>query len=324
LDPDFWQDQAAAKPLQQEKAAIEETLSVWKSLDQQYQELIGLSEIAQDEKDDIVLTELEVDLDKLESGLETLEHELRYDGPHDQAGAILTIQAGAGGTDAQDWAEMIERMYLRLAENMGWKTKTLNRSVGEEAGIKSSTIAISGRLVYGQLRGEQGVHRLVRLSPFNSDSLRQTSFARVEVVPQLPEQELPEIDMSDIEVDTFRASGAGGQHVNKTSSAVRVRHMPTGITVECQNERSQAQNKAQALSVVKAKLQQLLEEQRADEVSELRGKFKEAAWGNQIRSYVLHPYKMVKDHRTNVETSDVQAVLDGNLKAFLDPVFEAK
>lgn len=230
----------------------------------------------------------------------------------------MTIQAGAGGTDAQDWAQMLERMYLRFAQARGWKSKVISRSAGEEAGIKHSTFEVDGKFAFGLLRGEHGVHRLVRQSPFNADSLRQTSFARVEIIPKLKEEEMPEIDPKDLEIDTFRASGAGGQHVNKTSSAVRVRHLPTGITVECQNERSQGQNKAQAMAVLSSKLQALMEETRADKISELRGVIKEAAWGNQIRSYVLHPYKMVKDHRTNIETSNTEAVLDGQLDAFLE------
>jgi peptide chain release factor 2 len=245
---------------------------------------------------------------------------LRFDGPHDRAEAVITIQAGAGGTDAQDWAEMLERMYLRWAEAMSRPTRLLARSVGEEAGIKHTTFEVSGKFAYGLLRGEHGVHRLVRQSPFNADSLRQTSFARVEVLPRLSAAEAPVIDDKDLKIDTFRASGAGGQHVNKTSSAVRIRHIPTGLVVECQNERSQGQNKAQALSLLQAKLQLLAEEQQAAKTKSLRGEIKEAAWGNQIRSYVLHPYRLVKDHRTNVETSDVETVLNGDLSVFLNMV----
>ncbi len=322
--PGFWDNRETAQALQQEKAAAQGRIEAWLELDQLLTETRELLALAAAEKDAQEIETLLADVEKIEKGLTQIEHDLRFDGPHDDQNAIVTIQAGVGGTDAQDWAEMLERMYLRFAEHEKWQTKIINRSPGEEAGIKHSTILFSGRLAYGKLRGERGVHRLVRQSPFNADSLRQTSFARVEAIPQLPEKELPEIDMKEIEIDTFRASGAGGQKVNKTSSAVRVKHMPTGITVECQNERSQGQNKAQALSILKAKLSQLMEEQRAQTVSELRGEIKEAAWGNQIRSYVLHPYKLVKDHRSGVETTDVQAVLDGQLDTFLDSTFEAK
>lgn len=264
------------------------------------------------------VAELQKDVAALDASLKERERLLRFSGVHDRSAAIVTIQAGAGGTDAQDWAEMLERMYLRFAEVRGWKAKTIDRSIGELAGIKHSTFELDGAFTFGMLKSEHGVHRLVRLSPFNADHLRQTSFARVEVIPKVHPKEVMEINPKDLEIDTFRASGAGGQHVNKTSSAVRIRHVPTGIVVQCQNERSQGQNKMQALSILQAKLQALAERQHVAQIAELRGETKEAAWGNQIRSYVLHPYTLVKDHRTKVEVGDAHKVLEGDLSAFIE------
>lgn len=275
-----------------------------------------LADLAHEESDEETLASVARELEEIDKAISKREHEWQFAGPHDKAAALIGIQAGAGGTDAQDWAMMLERMYLRFAEARGWRTHVLDRAPGEEAGIKHTVFAVNGRYVYGTLRGEHGVHRLVRQSPFNADHLRQTSFARVEVLPQLAPQEAPHLDADDLEINTFRAGGAGGQHVNKTSSAVRIRHIPTGMVVQCQNERSQAQNKAQALAVLQAKLQKLAEEQHTKTLKDIKGEPKEAAWGNQIRSYVLHPYKLVKDLRTDVQVIDVKAVLDGDLSAF--------
>ncbi len=315
--PDFWKEAERAQRLTREMASRQEEVNFMTRLTQQLASVSELIELATAEKDAATLGDAEEELQAIEQQIILKEKELRFNGPHDRAGAIVTIQAGAGGTDAADWAEMLERMYLRAAEQRGWRTRLLDRSAGEEAGIKHSTFSVEGNYVYGILRGEHGVHRLVRLSPYNADNLRQTSFARVEVVPQLSATELPEINPVDLKIDTFRAGGAGGQHVNKTSSAVRITHVPTGMVVKSQQERSQAQNKAVALGILQAKLQALAEEQRVAEISELRGIVKQAAWGNQIRSYVLHPYTMVKDHRTKVEVTDAAAVLDGDLAAFL-------
>ncbi|MBI3255343.1 MAG: peptide chain release factor 2 [Candidatus Andersenbacteria bacterium] len=315
--PGFWNNQEEAAGVSQELARLKEEVNFVEQGKISLAEHAQLLPMTREEKDETVATDMAAQLDALEKKIADKERELRFDGPYDKNAAIMTIQAGAGGTDAQDWAEMLERMYMRYAEGRGWQVVSLDRAPGEEAGIKSSTFEIRGPFAFGFMREEAGVHRLVRLSPFNSDNLRQTSFARVEMIPKLEAEETPEIDEKDLEIDTFRAGGAGGQHVNKTSSAVRIRHIPTGIVVKCQNERSQGQNKAQAMSVLAARLAILTQEQHVASVKELKGEHKEAAWGNQIRSYVLHPYTMVKDHRTKVETSDAQGVLEGDLAKFI-------
>jgi peptide chain release factor 2 len=319
--PDFWSDPRAGADMQKEWSELHDEVEWFEEIEWRLDELKGddwhMTGVPE-EKDDRGL--LRDEIENIEQEIAEKEKILRFDGPHDKADAIITIQAGAGGTDAQDWAEILERMYLRFAESRGWKTVVLDRSHGEEAGIKRSTFEISGKYIYGILRHEHGVHRLVRLSPFNSDNLRHTSFARVEVLPKLSPKELPEVDAKDLKVDTYRASGAGGQHVNKTSSAIRIHHLPTGIIVQCQNERSQAQNRAYAMGVLQAKLQILSEQQQVDKIKDIKGETKEAAWGNQIRSYVLHPYTMVKDLRTKVEETDAQKVLDGELGAFLPEI----
>lgn len=312
--PDFWQREQHAAEIQREWASLRADIDSLQALQQRLQETKG--ELPSIPLDKDLLSIVANDLSQLDDEISQKEHLLNFSGPYDRNDALITIQSGAGGTDAQDWAQMLERMYLRFAEARGWHTTMLDRSVGEEAGIKHSTFSVAGKYAYGVLRQEHGVHRLVRLSPFNADNLRQTSFARVEVLPKLSPAEAPTLNPDDLEIATFRASGAGGQHVNKTSSAVRIRHVPTGIVVQCQNERSQAQNKAQALSILQARLQQLLDEQHAQRIEDLKGAVQSAAWGNQIRSYVLHPYTLVKDHRTKTEVRDAAAVLDGDLSAF--------
>jgi peptide chain release factor 2 len=265
-----------------------------------------------------VSSDLETALGGFEATVEGAELKKMLGGEHDRANAILTINAGAGGTESQDWAEMLLRMYLRWAERNKYRTEILDQTEGEEAGLKSVTVAIDGRWAYGRLRSERGVHRLVRISPFDSQNRRHTSFALVEVMPEVPADAAIEIDERDLKVDTYRASGAGGQHVNKTDSAVRITHLPTGIVVTCQNERSQIQNRERAMAVLRAKLVERQEEEREAEMARLRGEHVEAGWGNQIRSYVLQPYTMVKDLRTGVETSNPGAVLDGDLDAFIE------
>jgi peptide chain release factor 2 len=250
---------------------------------------------------------------ELRSDVEKLEKELEYSGLYDRGGVIIGFQAGAGGTDAQDWTEMLMRMYLRFVEKQGWKSVILEKVEGSEAGIKGATMEVTGRLVYGRMKSESGVHRLVRLSPFNSDNLRQTSFARVEIMPIIKKEMPLQIDAGDLRIDTFRSSGAGGQSVNTTDSAVRITHLPTGLVATCQNERSQLRNKEQAMAILRGRLANLMEEEQVEKINELKGEQKAVEWGSQIRSYILHPYKMIKDHRTGKQTSAIEKVLDGEI-----------
>lgn len=280
------------------------------------EDLAELSEMV--EEDSREAAELEADFETLEKEYQKAHVELVLSGPYDKNDAILILSAGTGGVDAQDWTDMLLRMYLRYFEKKGWKATITEKTVAAEAGIKSATIEVSGMMAYGFLKAEHGVHRLVRLSPFNAKNLRQTSFALVEVLPVIEDDEAVEIEEKDLRIDTFRASGAGGQHVNTTDSAVRITHIPTGLVVTCQSERSQIQNKAQAMNVLRGRLTQKLLEEKKEKVTELKGGYKEAAWGNQIRSYVFQPYTMVKDHRTNAETSQVETVMDGDLDLFIE------
>ena len=314
----FWNDTRRAKGVMQKLDSYREIVGFWDDIEKKINDLNELLKIIDEKKDKDILKETKERLKKLEKTFLEHEFEALMSGKYDEASAIMAIHSGAGGVDAQDWSEMILRMYLRYAENHRYKTEIIHTSKGEEAGIKSVTFVIVGPFAYGHLKNEAGVHRLVRLSPFNSDNLRQTSFALVEVLPEIESDDEVKIKDDDLKIDTFRASGAGGQHVNKTDSAVRITHLPTKTVVECQNERSQAQNKEQAMKILKSKLYKLQQEKEEEEKQKLRGEYASAEWGNQIRSYVLHPYKLVKDHRTGVETTDTEKVLDGDIDRFIE------
>ncbi len=316
--PDFWQDNLAAQTVMQQIAKLETRINPWRELQRA---AIDARELA-DLDDSSLEADLAQTLGDLQVQYDQLKQELKFSGEYDGFDVILSIHAGAGGTDAQDWAQMLFRMYMRYSERQKFTTKLIDESPGEEAGLKSATLEISGSFAFAKLKGEHGVHRLVRLSPFNADNLRQTSFAKVEIMPKIDRPEAIVIDEKDLKIDVFRAGGHGGQSVNTTDSAVRITHLPTGISVAIQNERSQLQNKETAMTILRSKLAQLQLEQHAEKLSELKGPNEQAAWGNQIRSYVLHPYKQVKDLRTRHETSDPDAVLDGNLDAFIDAYLE--
>lgn len=318
-NPDLWSDRDRARVVTKSLADLNETVKKWDEIKKNCDELVELAGMIKAEETPDEAEELRQQSEELSKKVHTESIVVFFSGTHDQKDALLSLHVGTGGTDAQDWAEMLFRMYLRYAEKKGWQTEILDKSDGEEAGIKSASIRISGRFAYGFLKLEMGVHRLVRLSPFNSKGTRETSFALVEVLPDLgDEHEQIEINKDDLRIETFRASGHGGQSVNTTDSAVRITHIPTGITVQCQNERSQLQNKEQAMRFLKAKLLRLKEEQHAEDINKLRGGKLETSWGHQIRSYVLHPYKMVKDHRTNYETANVDAILEGELDEIIE------
>ncbi len=312
-ESDFWDDSQKASKIMQKIAALTDKIDNWQSLLNEANDLSELIKL----DDPSLEKDLQQQLHKLSKHYDDLHKELAYSGPYDENSAFISIHAGAGGVDAQDWASMLLRMYTRWAEANNFKTNIIDESAGEEAGIKSVSLEINGPLTYGKLKGEHGVHRLVRLSPFNANNLRQTSFAKVEVLPEIDEPESVPLDDKDLKVDVFRAGGHGGQSVNTTDSAVRVTHLPTGIVVSIQNERSQIQNKETAMTILRSKLAQLQIEQHKENIAELKGPNQSAEWGNQIRSYVLHPYNMVKDLRTRHETSNTKAVLDGEIDEFI-------
>ena len=317
--PDFWQDTAKAQEISKRISKLETRVGPWEDIRQGLQDITDMLEL----EDSSLAAELSTSTGDLAQKFQSLKSELKFSGPYDDFDALVTLSAGAGGVDAMDWAEMLERMYLRWAEAGNYKVEMIDRSAGEEAGLKSSSFEVSGKFAYAMLKGEHGVHRLVRLSPFNADALRQTSFAKVEVVPIIDSPTDVEIDEQDLKIDVYRSGGKGGQSVNTTDSAVRITHIPTNVVVAIQNERSQLQNREKAMQILRSKLALLKLEQHKEKVSELKGPNEQAAWGNQIRNYVLHPYKLVKDVRTGCETSDVDAVLGGGLTEFIESYLNA-
>ena len=313
--PGFWDDQASAARTSAAHSSVRRRLEAFRDLENDVADLDELVELAAEDAE--MAGELASQLASIERRLAELEEARLFSGEYDPGDAVVTVHAGAGGTDSQDWAEMLLRMYLRWSEKRGFQVEMKEASPGEEAGLKSSTFVVKGENAYGLFAAERGVHRLVRISPFDASKRRHTSFAQVDVAPLVDEDVEVEIDDSEIRVDTYRASGAGGQHVNKTDSAVRVTHTPTGVVVQCQNERSQAQNKAVAMRLLRSKLIELEERKRAEELAKERGEVKDVAWGSQIRSYFLHPDQRVKDHRTGHESGDTQRVLDGDIDEFV-------
>jgi peptide chain release factor 2 len=316
-EPSFWGQPELAQAAMQKLARLKETVETWRTLERRVSDLRELLELAIQEHDEQVAAQVASEAGELTDRLASLEFQLMLSGEYDDHNAILSIRAGAGGTDSQDWAEMLLRMYTRWAERRGFSIELLDSMTSEEAGIKSAQLEVRGRYSYGYLKAEKGIHRLVRLSPFDADKARHTSFASVEVLPEAEGDVDVSIRPEDVRADFFRSSGPGGQNVNKLSTAVRLTHVPTGIVVTCQSERSQHQNREIAMRILRARLMEQELARRADEEAKLRGKHVAAEWGNQIRSYVLHPYHMVKDHRTGHETSDTDAVLDGDIDAFL-------
>jgi peptide chain release factor 2 len=323
-EPTFWDDAEEAQKINQELNDVKISVDKFKSLKAKFEDAQTLWEMAMEDGDESLEEEIKDALDKVADGLENLQLEVLLSGPYDANNAILTLHAGAGGTEAQDWTQMLLRMYGRWAERHGFTVETADLLPGDEAGVKSATLFIKGHNAYGFLKSEKGIHRLVRISPFDANARRHTSFAACDIMPEIDDAVEVDINMADVRVDTYRASGAGGQHINKTSSAVRMTHEPTGIVVQCQNERSQLQNREQCLKMLRAKLFELEQEKKEKELAKLEGDQQKIEWGSQIRSYVFQPYTMVKDHRTNEETGNVQAVMDGDLDPFIRAYLAAK
>lgn len=317
-EPGFWDDTQKSQEHMKELKNLKDTVQKFKELKTAYEDVETLLEIGYEEKDESLIEEVEEALNTFVNEFENLRIATLLSGEYDRDNAILTLHAGAGGTESCDWASMLCRMYQRWAEKKGFRVQTLDYLDGEEAGIKSVTLQIEGENAYGYLKSEHGVHRLVRISPFNAAGKRQTSFVSCDVMPDIEEDIDIEVSDDDIRIDTYRSSGAGGQHINKTSSAIRITHFPTGIVVQCQNERSQHMNKDKAMQMLKAKLYLLKQQESLEKESQIRGETKEIGWGSQIRSYVMQPYTMVKDHRTNMEISNVTSVLDGNIDSFIN------
>ena len=316
--PGFWDDTERSQKYRVELKSLKDDKETYEQLESQYEDIATLIEMGYEENDASVIPEIEEMLQEFISTYDNIRMKTLLSGEYDACGAILTLHAGAGGTEACDWAAMLYRMYCRWADAKGYSVEVLDYLDGDEAGIKSVTFQVNGENAYGYLKSEKGVHRLVRISPFNAAGKRQTSFVSLDVMPDIEEDLDVDIDEKDLRIDTYRSSGAGGQHINKTSSAIRITHLPTGIVVQCQNERSQFQNKDKAMQMLKAKLYLLKQQENAEKLSGIRGETKEIGWGSQIRSYVMQPYTMVKDHRTGEESGNVQSVLDGNLDPFIN------
>ena len=320
----FWDDTDRAQKISAKASSVERRIQHYENLTGRADDVEIMMEMAEEADDTEMAEEIRVEFDKLKEDLESLRLQTLLTGEYDNCNCILSLHAGAGGTEAQDWTSMLYRMYTRFAERMGFSVRLLDMLDGDEAGIKSVTFEVSGDYAYGYLKSERGVHRLVRISPFDSNARRHTSFASLDVSPIIEDDSEIEIKMDDLRIDTYRASGAGGQHVNRTDSAVRITHLPTGIVVQCQNERSQVQNKEMCFIWLRARLAELKEQQRQEQMGEIKGEMKKIEWGSQIRSYVFQPYTMVKDHRTGAEVGNVQAVMDGDLDYFINEKLKAK